>query len=115
MSFILAGLGNALYDPALSALVLDITPPEHSASMIALKGTAGSLGNLLGPALVVLLTPFVTPQVVFLIATALVMILTLASGLALRLPERFEVTHHYSETAVEREGEKHENQPYALL
>ena len=115
VSFILAGLGNALYDPALSALVLDITPPEHTASMIALKGTAGSLGNLLGPALVVLLTPFVTPQVVFLIATALVMILTLASGLALRLPERFEVTHHYSETAVEREGEKHENQPYALL
>ena len=102
MSFILAGLGNALYDPALSALILDITPPEHTAGIIGLKGMAGSLGNLLGPALVVLFTPFVSPQVVFLIATTLVSILTLASGLVLRLPESIEVTHHFSKTAVER-------------
>ena len=102
MSFILAGLGNALYDPALNALILDITPPEHSAGMIGLKGTAGSLGNLLGPALVVLFTPFVSPQIVFLIATILVVMLALASGFALRLPESIEVTHHFSKTAVER-------------
>lgn len=96
VGFILAGLGNALYDPALSAFILDITPGEHTAGMIALKGTAGSLGNLLGPALVVLFTPFVSPQVVFLIATALVFMLTLASGLVLRLPESIEVSHHFS-------------------
>lgn len=102
VSFILAGLGNALYDPALSALILDITPSEHTAGMIGLKGTAGSLGNLLGPGMVVLFTPLVSPQVVFLIATALVLMLTLASGLVLRLPERTEVTHHFSNAAVER-------------
>ena len=102
MSFILAGLGNALYDPALSALILDIIPPEHTAGMIGLKGTAGSLGNLLGPALVVLFTPFVSPQIVFLIAAVLVSIITLASGFVLRLPESIEVTHHFSNAAVER-------------
>jgi MFS family permease len=102
VSFFLAGLGNALYDPALNALILDITPPEHTAAMIGLKGTAGSLGNLLGPALVVVIAPFVSPQVVFLIASALVLLLTLTSGLALRLPESIEVTHLFSNAVVER-------------
>jgi len=87
VSFILAGLGNALYDPALSAFILDITPPENTAGMMGLKSTAGSFGNLLGPMLVVLITPFVTPQVVFLIAASLVIFLTFASGLVLRLPD----------------------------
>jgi MFS family permease len=102
VSFVLSGLGNALYDPALSALILDMTPPEHTASMLGLKGTAGSLGSLLGPALVVLFTPWVSPQVVFLIATALILMLTLASGLVLRLPASIEVAHHFSNAAVER-------------
>jgi MFS family permease len=102
VSFILAGLGNALYDPALSAIILDITQPERTAGMIGLKSTAGSLGNLLGPALVVLFTPFVSPQVVFLIATALVIVLTLASAFALRVPQRNEVPPHFSNAAVSR-------------
>lgn len=102
LSFILAGLGNALYDPALSALILDITPPEHTAGIIGLKSTAGSLGNLLGPALVVLITPFISPQVVFFIATALVFTLTLTSGLVLHLPVGIEVIHPYSDAAIER-------------
>jgi DHA1 family tetracycline resistance protein-like MFS transporter len=86
VSFILAGLGNALYDPALSATILDLAPPEQTASLIGLKSTAGSLGSLLGPALVVLITPFVGPQVVFLISTILVVILALTAGFALRVP-----------------------------
>lgn len=86
VSFILAGLGNALYDPALSALVLDVTPPEYSASRLGLKSTAGSLGSMLGPALVVLIAPIVNPQVIFLIATAFVLMLTLACAGVLRVP-----------------------------
>jgi MFS family permease len=102
VSFILAGLGNALYDPALNALILDITPPEQTAGMMGLKGTAGSLGNLLGPALVVLFTSVVTPQIVFIVATGLVLMLVLAPGLVLRLPGSIEITPHFSSTAVER-------------
>lgn len=83
-SFILAGLGNALYDPALSAHILDITPPERTARSMGLKGTVGSLGNMLGPGLVVLFTPFVSPQVIFLISATLVLALAFASGLGLR-------------------------------
>ena len=102
ISFILAGLGNALYDPPLSALILDITPPEQTASIMGLKSTAGSLGNLLGPALVVLFTPFVSPQVIFLMATAVIVALTLASGLFLRPPEKTETTQPYSNAATAR-------------
>ncbi len=101
VSFLLAGLGNALYDPALNAIILDIAPPEHTASMMGLKSTAGSLGNLLGPALVVLFTPWVSPQVVFLIATALVIVLALASGLVLRLPKTIEDTPQLSRAVID--------------
>jgi MFS transporter, DHA1 family, multidrug resistance protein len=90
-SFILAGLGNALYDPALSAHILDITPPEHKARILGIKGTVGSLGNLLGPAMVVLISPFVKPQGIFLIAAGLVFLLTFVSSLAIRAPKGLEV------------------------
>ncbi|HSF79867.1 MAG TPA: MFS transporter [Anaerolineales bacterium] len=102
VSFILAGLGNALYDPALSAMILDITPPEHTASMMGLKSTASSLGNLLGPALVVLFTSLISPQFVFLFAAALVFTLVFASGLLLRLPKAIDVAPHLSKAGVER-------------
>jgi MFS family permease len=87
VSFLLAGLGNSLFDPALSAHILDITPPEHTARIMGFKATAGSLGNMLGPALVVLFTPYVRPQGVFLVA-ALIIVITLASAFALRVPQR---------------------------
>lgn len=86
VSFILAGLGNALFDPALSAMILDIAPPERTAGMIGLKSTAGALGNLLGPGLVVLLTPVAGPLAVFSIAAAIVGALALTAALAMHLP-----------------------------
>jgi MFS family permease len=102
VSFLLAGLGNALYDPALSAFILDITPTEKTAGMLGLKATAGSLGNLIGPALLVLVTPFLSPQIVFLIATALVLMLTFASGLALHTSKTIDVTPQLSKVAIEQ-------------
>jgi DHA1 family tetracycline resistance protein-like MFS transporter len=90
VSFLLAGLGNALYDPALNAHILDITPPDQTGRIMGLKGTVGSLGNMVGPAALVLFTPFVSPQVVFLIASALVFLLTIASGVGLRAPHAAE-------------------------
>lgn len=99
VSFLVAGLGNALYDPTLNAMILDIATPEKSASMIGLKNTAGSLGSLLGPALVVLITPFAGPQAVFLISAVLVTTLALACGLVLR-SQNFEAAHQYSKAAV---------------
>lgn len=104
VTFVLAGLGNALYDPALSAFILDITPPEHTASRIGLKSTAGSLGSMLGPALVVLIAPVAGPQVVFLLAAALVVTLTLASAFMLRVPTS-KGTGDFGHAALEHKGE----------
>ena len=78
-AFVVAGLGNALFDPALSAYILDIAPAEHQARILGIKSTAGSLGNILGPALVVLFTPFLQAQGIFLIATGIVLLITLIS------------------------------------
>ncbi|HSR33464.1 MAG TPA: MFS transporter, partial [Anaerolineae bacterium] len=99
LSLIVAGLGNALYDPALSAIVLDITPSEHTAGILGVKSTVGSLGSVLGPALVLLIAPLAGPQVVFLVAAALVWFLALASGLVLRIPGSIDVAHHLAEKA----------------
>jgi MFS family permease len=71
-TFVIAGLGNSLFDPALSASILDIAPAEHQARILGIKSTAGSLGNILGPALVVLFTSFVEARVIFLAATGMV-------------------------------------------
>ncbi len=84
LGFTLAGLGNALIDPALSAHILDIAPSGHKARIMGLKSTASSIGSMLGPALVVLCASYLSPQSVFLIAALLVIGLTLASGLVLK-------------------------------
>jgi DHA1 family tetracycline resistance protein-like MFS transporter len=96
MSFLLAGLGNALFDPALSAHILDITRSNETARVMGFKSTVGSLGSMLGPALVVLFTPFVDPQVVFLMAAAWVVMLAFVSGLALHTPQHPEIAPYGS-------------------
>jgi len=82
VTFVTAGLGNALYDPALTASILDISPTEHRARILGIKYTAASLGNILGPALVVLVTSSISVSSVFLIAVAVVALAVIA-GLSL--------------------------------
>lgn len=102
VSFILGGLGNALYDPALSAHILDITPPENTARIMGLKSTAGSIGNMLGPGLVVFFTPFASPQLIFLISSVLVWLLILVCVFGLRAPQRKKFAPDFSNAAVSR-------------
>lgn len=100
VSFILAGVSNAIYDPALSAYILDITPPEHKAKVMGLKSTVGSLGNMVGPALIVLVAPLVRTQIVFLISAAFVFLLAFTPGLALRRPRLPAVGFFESQSAI---------------
>ncbi len=89
-AFIIAGLGEALLTPALSAAYLDITPEEHRSRAMGIKGAVGSLGSLLAPALVMVVIGFVPPQSVFLISAALILSTALLVFIALRLPGRTE-------------------------
>jgi len=89
-AFIVAGLGEALLNPALSAAYLDITSEEHRSRVMGIKGAVGSLGSLLAPALVVVVVGTVPPQSVFLISAALILSTALLVFVALRLPGRTE-------------------------
>ena len=91
MAFILAGLGEALVSPALSASFLDITPDEHRARAMGIKNAIGALGSLSAPALVMLAIRFVPPQNVFLISATLILLTAVMVLVALRLPSRVEV------------------------
>jgi MFS family permease len=72
-TFVIAGFGNALYDPALSASVLDISPAEHRARILGIKSMVGSTGSILGPALVALLNSSMDARTIFLIAVGVVL------------------------------------------
>jgi MFS family permease len=72
VTFVIAGLGNALFDPAISASIIDIAPAEHRARAMGFKSTAGSLGNILGPALIVLFASSWNARGIFLISVSVV-------------------------------------------
>jgi MFS transporter, DHA1 family, multidrug resistance protein len=76
-AFVVAGLGNALFDPALSASIMDIARSKHQSALFGIKSTAGSLGNILGPALIVLFTSSLKAQGIFLIALGVVLLTAL--------------------------------------
>jgi MFS family permease len=75
-----------LYDPALSALFLDLAPEAHKGRVMGVKSTLASLGSLAGPALVVAIVAHLRPQGLFLISLTLVGLVTLLAGVLLRVP-----------------------------
>ena len=77
VTFTIAGLGNALFDPALNAYILDITSTEHHGRILGIKSTAGSVGGILGPALVVMLVDSLSAQGIFIAAMGTVFLITL--------------------------------------
>ena len=81
VSFVIAGLGNALYDPALNASILDISPKQHGSRILGIKSMTGSAGTIFGPALVAFLSSSVDARSIFLGAVGIVFLTTLA-GLA---------------------------------
>ena len=101
-TFAVAGLGNALYDPALSAALLDISPVEHRARLLGIRYTAASTGSILGPALVVLVTSVLSASSIFLVAVGVVLLAVVAQIL---LPERTAEPHRPAVDASARAAE----------
>ena len=88
VAFIVAGLGEALVNPALNAAYLDITPEEHRSRAMGIKMAVGSLGSLLAPALVAIVSRSLAPQGAFFVSAALILLTALVVLVALRLPAR---------------------------
>jgi hypothetical protein len=55
---------------------------------MGMKSTAGSAANMVGPGRVVLLTPYLCSQHIFLISSVLVVLIALVSCAALRAPQQ---------------------------
>lgn len=88
LSFVIAGMGEALLSPALSASYLDITPEQHRARVMGITGAVGSLGSLSAPALVMVVIRSVPPQSLFVVSAALILFTALLVLIGLRMPSR---------------------------
>ena len=78
------GIGNALLLPALSTIYLGFTTEQHRSQVMGIRGTAISLGTLLGPLAQALASPWITPQTAFVIAIALSLVITLLASVVLK-------------------------------
>jgi MFS family permease len=88
LAYIVAGMGEALIGPAISAFYLDISRDEHKSRVMGIDGMAGALGGVAGPALVVVVTRLVPPQNVFSIAVGMLVLVALLGFIFLREPKK---------------------------
>lgn len=84
---IVAGAGNGLAMPALSAFYLDITAPQHRSRIMGIKGSSAALGGVAGPLAVVAVSAYTAPQGVFMAAALLVVGTSLLAIVLLREPK----------------------------
>ena len=84
VTFVIAGLGNGLYDPAVNASILDISPEGHRARILGIKGMLGSAGSILGPALLTLLNSSLNARGIFLIAVGIALLTALTGSTCLK-------------------------------
>ena len=75
------GIGNALLIPALSTIYLGATTEQNRSQVMGIRGTAISLGILLGPLTQALANPWITPQMTFAIGIVLSLVITLYFGI----------------------------------
>jgi MFS family permease len=80
----LTGIGNALLIPALSTIYLGATTEQNRSQVMGIRGTAISLGTLLGPLAQALASPRIAPQMTFAIAVALSLVITLLACVVLK-------------------------------
>jgi MFS family permease len=83
---IMAGLGESLSAPARSAFYFDITPQEHRSRVVGLKGSAASLGGVIGPLLLVGLSALLPPQGIFAVSMVLLAVMAVTALIVLREP-----------------------------
>jgi hypothetical protein len=75
------GIGNALLIPALSTIYLGATTEQNRTQVVGIRGTAISLGILLGPLTQALASPWITLQMTFAIGIAPSLVITLYFGI----------------------------------
>ncbi|MEA3337386.1 MAG: MFS transporter [Chloroflexota bacterium] len=85
---VIAGLGESLVMPALSAFILDITNDRHRSRVMGIKESAAALGGVAGPLLVVAISDYSTPTQVFTVAFVLMLVTAAIALIFLRVPQK---------------------------
>jgi multidrug resistance protein len=85
---VIAGMGDALLYPALSAYYLDISGDQHRSRVMGLKESSAALGGVLGPLLVVGASGLMGAYGVFMIAFVIMIIVAVLAMIFLRTPRK---------------------------
>lgn len=83
---LIAGLGEALMMPSLSAFYMDIADQRYRSRVLGFKESAASLGGVMGPLSIALVTSAMTSKTIFLIAFLIMGITALMALLLLNEP-----------------------------
>jgi MFS transporter, DHA1 family, multidrug resistance protein len=81
---VLAGLGDALFIPAIAASYLDIAQQEHISRVMGIKGSVAALAGVIGPLLVVVIGAWTTPAVIFAISAGATLVAILLAAVVLK-------------------------------
>jgi MFS family permease len=86
--------------PTLSTIYLGATAEQNRSQLMGIRGTAISLGTLLGPLAQALASPWITPQLTFAIGIALSFVITLLAFVVLkpRFTRESELSYRKGET-----------------
>ena len=81
---LITGVGDALLLPALGAIYLSATTEHNRSQVMGVRGSAISLGILLGPLTQALVAPWITPQISFAIGVVIALAITLLAVFTLK-------------------------------
>ncbi len=81
---VLAGLGDALFIPAIAASYLDIAEPEHISRVMGIKGSVAALAGVVGPLLVAIVSVWTTPASIFAISAGATLVAILLALVVLK-------------------------------
>lgn len=84
ISSIVTGLGSALLIPALGVIYLSATNDHNRSRVLGIRGTAISLGSLLGPLLLALFAQWLTPTLSFALGSLISLACALLALIAVK-------------------------------
>ena len=85
---LITGIGDALLLPALGAIYLSATKEQNRSQVMGVRGSAISLGVLLGPLTQALVASWITPQISFAIGVVIALGITLIAMFTLKSSQR---------------------------
>ncbi|UCC53488.1 MAG: MFS transporter [Anaerolineaceae bacterium] len=86
LTAVVAGTGEALLMPSLSAYYLDVASEQHRSRVMGLKESAAAAGGVAGPLLITAVAAALTAQQVYLVALIVTLIAGVFAVLFLRQP-----------------------------